>query len=104
MNIFREISNKINEISVSDFIKELTERLTKMEQELIIDRFEGEFAVCEDRKTGEMINIEKEKLPNGAKEGSILKFDNDRYVLDEKKEEEIRNRIEEKARKLWEEN
>ena len=33
---------------------------------LIIDRFEGEFAVCENEKS-EMINIERSKLPREAK-------------------------------------
>lgn len=39
--------------------------------EVVIDRFEGEFAVCE-KNNREMINILKEKIPNEAKEGSVL--------------------------------
>ena len=47
-------------------------RLNKeTEMKVIIDRFEGEYAVCEkeDRK---MMNIEKNKLPSIAKEGDVL--------------------------------
>ena len=38
---------------------------------VVIDRFEGDFAVCEkDDRT--MFNISKDRLPNGAKEGDVL--------------------------------
>lgn len=47
-----------------------------------IDRFEGNFAVCENRQTGEIINIPIENLPENAKPGSILKFENNKYILD----------------------
>ncbi|PJI08065.1 MULTISPECIES: DUF3006 domain-containing protein [Clostridium] len=49
---------------------------------VIIDRFEGEFAVCEkeDRK---MINILKDKIPEGAKEGTVLNLhDNGKIGID----------------------
>lgn len=38
---------------------------------LIIDRFEGGYAVCEDENR-KMINIDKGKLPPEAKEGDVL--------------------------------
>ena len=60
-----------------------------------IDRFEGEFAVCENLETGEMINIRIDLLPDGIKEGSIIKFDNKSYILDsettKEKQEKIKN-------------
>lgn len=60
-----------------------------------IDRFEGEFAVCENLETGEMINIRIDLLPDGIKEGSIIKFDNENYILDaettKEKQEKIKN-------------
>ncbi len=38
---------------------------------LIIDRFEGDYAVCE-REDKTMMDIERSKLPEGVKEGSVL--------------------------------
>lgn len=38
---------------------------------VIIDRFEGGFAVCE-KEDRTMINIEKSRLPSGVKEGDSL--------------------------------
>ena len=52
-------------------------------QKYIIDRFEGDFAVCENYDTEEIIDILKEKLPNDAKEGDILlKNDNENFCID----------------------
>jgi hypothetical protein len=38
---------------------------------VIIDRFEGDFAVCE-KPDRTMLNIPKDKLPADAKEGDVL--------------------------------
>ncbi len=46
-----------------------------------IDRFEGEYAVCE-KPDRTMFNIPKTKLPVGAKEGDILVIDGDSITID----------------------
>ena len=48
---------------------------------LIIDRFEGDFAVCEkeDRK---MMNIKRDRLPPDAKEGDALIIEGDIITID----------------------
>ena len=52
-------------------------------QKYIIDRFEEDFAVCENYDTEEIIDILKEKLPNDAKEGDIIfKDDNENFCID----------------------
>ena len=65
-----------------------------------IDRFEGDFAVCENRETREMINIPKKKLPKGAKEGYIIKPKRNKYIIDYKQTKEVKNRIKEKFNNL----
>ncbi len=40
-------------------------------KKLIIDRFEGEYAVCETQSL-EFVNIPKKALPENAKEGDVL--------------------------------
>ncbi|MBM7581536.1 hypothetical protein JOD02_000359 [Caldicoprobacter guelmensis] len=40
-------------------------------KKVIIDRFEGNFAVCEDEDR-KMINVERSRLPEGAEEGTVL--------------------------------
>jgi hypothetical protein len=49
--------------------------------QIIIDRFEGSFAVCEDENR-RMINIERSKLPPGAKEGDVLRVNGEAYEVD----------------------
>jgi hypothetical protein len=46
-----------------------------------IDRFEGEFAVCESAD-GTSMNIVKSKLPKGAKVGDVLDIDGVNITID----------------------
>ena len=57
---------------------------------LIIDRFEGDFAICE-REDCTMVTIEISRLPIGVLPGNILKIEKDGTIrLDA--EEELRRR------------
>lgn len=57
---------------------------------LIIDRFEGDLAVCE-REDCSMVAIENSRLPKGVRPGNILKIEDDGTIrLDA--EEELRRR------------
>ncbi len=47
-----------------------------------VDRFEDNFAVCENLKTGEFINISILELPENIKEGSIIILENGKFILD----------------------
>ena len=80
---------------------ELANKLDAIE-EYTIDRFEENMAVLEDRKTGRMKNIEKEKMPENTKEGDIIKCINGKYFKDEKETRKVENGIEEKYKNLWE--
>ena len=89
-----EISAKIEK--TVDWIR----KLGKME-EYVVDRIENEFAVCENRKTGEMINIKLQELPKNIKEGNYLILKEGKYFLSEKEEQDIKQRIEDKMNNLW---
>lgn len=42
-------------------------------KQAVIDRFEGDVAVCEDCETGLVnLNLPRDRLPEGAKEGDCL--------------------------------
>lgn len=65
----------------------------------IIDRFEGEFAVVE-LENMKMINIEKNKLPQGTKEGFVINIENEitiNYIETDKR----KNKMEELTKDLW---
>ena len=80
---------------------ELAQKLDAVE-EFSIDRFEGDIAVLENRKTGKIEEIEKNKLPNGIKEGDILQKINGKYNIDKVKTQEVKNNIKDKMNKIWE--
>lgn len=80
---------------------ELAQKLDAIE-EYTIDRFEENMAVIEDRKTGKMKNISKEKLPIQSKEGDIIKCINGKYFLDIEETEKIEKDMQEKYKNLWE--
>lgn len=67
---------------------------------LIIDRFEENFAVCED-DDGSFFAIDISELPDGASEGDVLKLDDSGSISADKAETENRkNRIREKMLRL----
>lgn len=68
---------------------------------VIIDRFEGEFAVCEcEDKT--MINIEIDKLPQDIHEGDVLVIDGDNIKVDYEETSRRREEIEGLTQNMWE--
>lgn len=67
---------------------------------VVIDRFEGEFAVCE-ADEGNMINIEKSKLPEGAREGDVLEVTDDGISIASDATGRKKQDIEKLFRDLW---
>lgn len=80
---------------------ELAQKLDAIE-EYTIDRFEEDMVVIENRKTGKMKNIKKEKISPECKEGDIIKCINGKYFLDVDETEKIEKDIQEKYNDLWE--
>ena len=59
---------------------------------LIIDRVEGDFAVCETEDMS-VINIPTAEIPFDVKEGNVLIFQNGKYIIDEEYEADRRAKI-----------
>jgi len=58
----------------------------------IIDRIEGGLAVCE-REDGGFEDVPVRLLPKGAREGSVLAFQDGAWALDLRAEQERRERL-----------
>lgn len=69
---------------------------------MIIDRFEGEYAVVE--TDGGMINIERGRLPENAAEGDVIEPCGDVYVINSAETAERRKRAANRLRKLMGKN
>lgn len=94
-----------NNSFIDNFIDELRSKLDKANSIdktddflFTLDRYEGDFAVCENRESREMINISRNKISNLAKEGDVIRLKNGMYVVDNSTD--IEN-IEKKVEKLW---
>lgn len=69
---------------------------------LVVDRIEGDIAVCENRSNGVMINIQLSKLPAETKEGMVIRYFDGKYSIDSEEQDNIENRIKDKMDDLWE--
>ncbi len=69
---------------------------------LVIDRFEGEYAVCEDEEQ-RLVAVEIDELPPGVGEGSVLSISEEgKLLLNIEETERRRKRIAEKQRRIFE--
>lgn len=67
---------------------------------VIIDRFEGNYAVCE-KEDGNMINIEKVKIGKNPKQGDILLITENEITIDEGATRNRKEEIEKLTKNLW---
>ncbi len=91
----------LDKIDISSFLKELSERIKRMQDILVVDRIEGEYAICENRQTKEIIDINLQDLPKEIKEGTILKWNKGKYEIDFEEQNNIEDRIKQKMDNLW---
>jgi len=67
---------------------------------VIVDRFEGEYAVCE-KEDRTMMDISKKNLPTGVKEGDVLIINGDIISIDKDETEKRKENIKNLMDKLW---
>jgi hypothetical protein len=67
---------------------------------LIIDRFEGNYAVCETENM-KMINVLKDLIPPSSKEGDVLLFAGTKYTIDIKATNVRKEKIEKLMDDVW---
>ena len=98
------ITQLFNKLNLNKKIEENSSLSQEQQLETIyiIDRFEENFAVCENRETEEMKNIDIKELPENIKEGDVLRYKNGEYILDIDLKQLIEERILEKTRNIFE--
>lgn len=72
-----------------------------MSKIFVVDRIEDNVAVCENRKNKKMINIELSNLPEGTKEGTVLRYKMGKYTIDLQLQSEIEQQIQDKMNDIW---
>ncbi|MBU3102319.1 DUF3006 domain-containing protein [Clostridium sp. DSM 17811] len=68
---------------------------------VIINRFEGSYAVCE-KEDKTMMDINSSELPSEAKEGDVLVLDNNTIIIDIEETEKRHRDIQVLTDDLWE--
>jgi hypothetical protein len=69
---------------------------------VIIDRFEGAYAVCE-KEDREMINISKTCIPSDAREGDVLVIEGGIVAIDIQETVKRKSHMDEIVENLWDE-
>ena len=69
--------------------------------ELIVDRLEEEYIVCEDENKN-IVNIIKDEVEDEVKEGDILIFVDGKYIVNKEKTKDRKEYIENLIEDLWE--
>lgn len=67
---------------------------------LVIDRFEGSFAVCE-KEDRTMVNIPKEQIIGDPREGDVIVTSGNQYHIDRAETEKRREEIENLIKNMW---
>ena len=70
--------------------------------ELIVDRLEEEYIVCEDENKN-IVNIIKDEVEDEVKEGDILIFVDGKYIVNKEKTKDRKEYIQDLIKDLWEE-
>ncbi|MBU3112360.1 DUF3006 domain-containing protein [Clostridium lacusfryxellense] len=69
--------------------------------DVIIDRFEGNYVVCE-KKDRTMMDIKRDSIPSVAKEGDVLSINDGLITIDVEGTEKRRREIKKLTKDLWE--
>ena len=70
--------------------------------ELIVDRLEEEYIVCEDENKN-IVNILKDEVEDEVKEGDILILVDGKYIVNKEKTKDRKAYIQDLIKDLWEE-
>lgn len=113
LNLFENLNDRINKtlekakkeksIKPSNIYEDELNLAKKLDaiEEYTIERFEENIVVLESRENQKMINVGRDKIPEGVKEGDIVMVINGKILKDEKKTEEVSERIKNKMDDLW---
>lgn len=97
-NIFSKAKDILNSIST------IIQNNIKNSNSFVIDRFEGNFAICENLKTKEIINIPISKLSNNIKENDIITFKDNNFYLDKEMTEMRKEKMQKLTKDIFENN
>ncbi len=96
------IDNFIDELKKYLAVSDSMGKLSKVPENTLftLDRYESDYAVCENRSTGEMFDIPRLMVDPYARDGDILKLENGKYQIDYNENEKQREISQELTRRI----
>lgn len=96
------IDNFIDELKKYLAVSDSMEKLSKVPESTLftLDRYESDYAVCENRSTGEIFDIPRLMVDPYARDGDILKLENGKYRIDYNENEKQREFSQELTRRI----
>lgn len=86
----RDIKSSVIEDLAQNLLKEITQYMKQLDSKdlnqfsekdrFTFDRIEGDFAICENRQDGSMIQVPKTLIDSSASIGSILRIENGKFL------------------------
>lgn len=86
------VDNFVDELKKHLAVADSMEKLSTVPEDTLftLDRYESDYAVCENRTTGEMFDIPRLMVDPYARDGDILKLENGKYRIDYNENEKQR--------------
>ena len=96
------IDNFIDELKKYLAVSDSMEKLSTVPESTLftLDRYESDYAVCENRSTGEMFDIPRLMVDPYARAGDILKLENGKDRIDYNENEQQREFSQELTRRI----
>ena len=96
------IDNFVDELKKHLAVADSMEKLSKVPEDTLftLDRYESNYAICENRTTGEMFDIPRLIVDPYARDGDILKLENGKYRIDYNENEKQREISRELSRRV----
>ena len=85
---FDELRAHLEKMEIASYFKKFPSNTL-----FTLDRYEGNYAVCENRTTGEMVDIPRAMVELHAKESDILRREGQSFVVDKEATKATREEI-----------
>lgn len=95
-DLFSKTKDILNSIST------IIQNNIKTSKSFSVDRFEGNFAVCQNLKTKDVVNIPKSRLSSNIKENDIITFKDNNFYLDKEMTKKRKGKIENLTKDIFE--
>lgn len=86
---------------INSIFNDVKTNLNKNISSYYIDKIENNFAICENLKTKEYLDIDLQKLPKEIKQGDVIVLENGKYIIDNIETIKRKNQLASRLNNIW---